>query len=47
MMMDSKSLRKELQGLDFLYLQERVREIHEGEYHNGPGAVVQTLTGKP
>ena len=47
MMMDMRSLSSELIGLEFLCLQERVREIHEGEYHNGTGAVVQALANKP
>ena len=46
MMMDMRSLRSELNGLEFLHLQECVREIHEGEFHNGPGAVVQALARK-
>ena len=43
MMMDASSLRSELNGLEFLHLQECVREIHEGEFHSGAGAVVQVL----
>ena len=46
MMMDTRSLRSELNGLEFLHLQECVREIHEGQFHNGPGAVVQALARK-
>jgi len=46
MMMDMRSLSSELIGLEFLRLQECVREIHEGEYHNGTGAVVQALAKK-
>jgi len=46
MMMDAQSLRTELAGLEFLHLQERVRDVHEGEFHNGPGAVVQALARK-
>ena len=47
MMMDAPSLSSELSGLEFLHLHECVREIHEGEFHNGPGAVVQVLAKKP
>ncbi len=47
MMMDVQSLSSELIGLKFLHLQECVREIHEGEFHNGTGAVVQVLSKKP
>jgi len=46
MMMDSTLLKAELEGLEFLYLKECVRDIHEGELHNGPGAVVQLLARK-
>ena len=46
MMMDEQSLSSELTGLEFLHLQECVREIHEGEFHNGTGAVVQALAKK-
>lgn len=47
MMMNMQSLSSELNSLDFLYLKERIREIHEGEFHNGTGAVVQALAEKP
>ncbi len=47
MMMDAESLRTELTGLEFLHLLECVREVHEGEFHNGVGAVVQALARKP
>lgn len=47
MMMDSPLLRDELNGLEFVQLQERVREIQQGEFHRGKGAVVQMLAGKP
>lgn len=46
MMMDSQLLKEELNGLDFIYLQECVREINEGELHKGKGAVVQMLARK-
>ena len=46
MMMDMQSLSSELIGLEFLHLQECVREIHEGKFHNGTGAVVQALAKK-
>ena len=47
MMMDSRVLKEELKGLEFMYLQEKVREIHEGEFHYGEGAVVQAVARKP
>ena len=46
MMMDMRSLRSELNGLRFLHLRECVRDIHEGEFHEGKGAVVQVLAMK-
>ncbi len=36
-----------LPGLDLEVGRECVREIHEGAYHHGPGAVVQILARKP
>ncbi len=47
MLMDAELVRVELAGLEFLHLQECVREVHEGEFHNGEGAVVQALARKP
>jgi len=47
MMMDADSLRVELAGLELQYLQENIREVHEGEFHNGIGAVVQAVARKP
>jgi 2-polyprenyl-3-methyl-5-hydroxy-6-metoxy-1,4-benzoquinol methylase len=46
MMMDSGLLANELAGLEIIYLQEKVREIHEGQCHDGKGAVVQMLARK-
>jgi len=46
MMMNAEILSNELKGLNLLSLQETVREIHEGECHNGSGAVVQVLAEK-
>ena len=47
LMMDEETLRAELAGLEFLHLQECEREIHEGAFHNGLGAVVQVVGRKP
>jgi 2-polyprenyl-3-methyl-5-hydroxy-6-metoxy-1,4-benzoquinol methylase len=47
MMMDVQSLTTELAGLDFLHLQERIRKVQEGEFHDGIGAVVQAFAKKP
>lgn len=40
---DAETLREDLAGLDLVRLEERVREIHEGPYHDGLGAVVQVV----
>lgn len=40
-------LRTDLDGLELVIAQERVREIHEGRYHNGTSAVVQVLARRP
>ncbi len=47
MMMDSESLTREFDGLEFLRLEECTREIHEGQFHHGVGAVVQMVARKP
>lgn len=36
-------VRQEINGLEICHGVERVREIHEGEYHNGAGAVLQLV----
>ena len=46
MMMDVPSLTTELAGLEFIHLQERVREVNEGDFHKGTGAIVQVLGKK-
>ena len=43
MTMDLIGLRTELTGLEFLFAEELEREVHEGRYHTGHGAVVQLL----
>lgn len=47
LMMDAEILKAELAGLDFLELQECEREVHEGAFHNGLGALVQLVARKP
>lgn len=47
LMMDAQTLRAELAGLDLMELQECEREVHEGAFHNGLGAVVQLVARKP
>ena len=47
LMMDAETLRTELAGLELLELRECEREVHEGEFHNGLGAVVQLVARRP
>lgn len=42
-----EELREELPGLDFVHAQEIEREVQEGLFHHGLGAVVQLLARKP
>lgn len=46
-MMTLDGLREELVGLELLVGEEKVREVHEGRYHDGPSAVVQVVARKP
>jgi SAM-dependent methyltransferase len=46
-MQTAQSLREELPGLRFEHLQELEREVLEGRFHTGLGAVVQALAVKP
>jgi SAM-dependent methyltransferase len=47
LMMDAEALRLELAGLELLELAETEREIHEGTFHNGVGAVVHLVARRP
>jgi SAM-dependent methyltransferase len=47
MMMDKDVLSDELDGLVFRYAEERVRDVNEGRFHHGEGAVVQLVARKP
>lgn len=47
LMMTAKSLREELPDLEFLSVEERQREVHEGRYHDGLSAVVQLVARRP
>jgi SAM-dependent methyltransferase len=47
MMMDADTLRMELAGLELVHLEELERDIREGAFHAGVGAVVQVLGRKP
>jgi SAM-dependent methyltransferase len=47
LLMDLDELLLELDGLTFTHALETEREIHEGRYHNGIGAVVQLIGARP
>ena len=47
LMMEGETLSAEFEGLEFLRLAECERAIHEGELHQGLGAVVQMVARKP
>ncbi len=47
LMMTLAALREELVGLDLLVAEEKLREVHEGKYHDGLSAVVQVVARKP
>lgn len=47
MTMTLELLQDELQGLEFLHAEEKQREVVEGLYHTGTGAVVQLIARKP
>lgn len=47
MLVDLKTLKKELDGLAFIHASESYRELKEGRGHDGYGAVVQILARKP
>ncbi|MFV1992672.1 MAG: class I SAM-dependent methyltransferase, partial [Acidiferrobacterales bacterium] len=46
-MMTLATLKEELAGLEIIHGEELVREVVEGKYHTGKGAVVQVLARKP
>ena len=45
-MMTSAMLRSELAGLEFLHLEELEREVIEGTFHTGIGAVIEAIAVK-
>ena len=47
LMMSSRILKEELEGLSFRHLQELEREVLEGSHHTGMGAVVQAIAVHP
>lgn len=46
-LMTLEDLRRELQGLEFVVGRELVRDVHEGDLHRGPSAVVQVVARRP
>jgi hypothetical protein len=46
-LLDLKTIKKELFVLDFKIAIEKERDVYEGKYHNGPGAVIQVYAVKP
>ncbi|MCW8911299.1 MAG: SAM-dependent methyltransferase, partial [Gammaproteobacteria bacterium] len=46
MTMTLNSLKTELNGLNFIYAIEKNRQVIEGIYHTGNGAVVQLIAKK-
>jgi SAM-dependent methyltransferase len=47
MLMSLSALRGELAGLQEIHGLELVREVNEGAFHSGPGAVVQFIARRP
>jgi len=47
LLMTLAAVREELEGLDFLVGEEKLREVHEGKYHEGTSAVLQVVARKP
>jgi SAM-dependent methyltransferase len=47
LLMDLEELKRELQPLELNQAIETDRDIHEGVYHNGIGAVVQIIATRP
>lgn len=47
MMVTAGMLRRELMGLEFEFLEETEREVHEGAGHDGLASVVQVVARKP
>jgi hypothetical protein len=46
-LMTLAAVRNELAGLEFLVGEEKLREVHEGAYHDGTSAVLQVVARKP
>lgn len=47
LMMSLAAVREELAGLEFIEAEEKIREVHEGKYHDGLSAVLQVTARKP
>ncbi len=46
LLMTLAALREELAGLDFVIGEEKLREVHEGTFHDGMSAVLQVVARK-
>ena len=46
LMMTLAAVREDLAGLDFIVAEEKLREVHEGRYHDGLSAVLQVVARK-
>lgn len=47
LMMTLPEIRAELAGLTLIHGEEKLREVHEGRYHDGMSAVLQVIAAKP
>ncbi len=47
LMMTLAAARAELAGLELVEAEEKVRNVHEGKYHDGMSAVLQVIARKP
>ena len=47
LMMTAAGAREELAGLELIVAEEKLREVHEGTYHDGTSAVLQVIARKP
>ncbi|HSQ63491.1 MAG TPA: class I SAM-dependent methyltransferase [Polyangiaceae bacterium] len=47
LLMTLAAVREELAGLELVVGEEKLREVHEGSYHDGMSAVLQVIARKP
>jgi len=45
--MELNDICNELKGLDFIVRRNQVRNLIEGQYHTGMGAIIQVVARKP